>query len=93
MKLYERRMAQRLYSALNDVPGAFIGGGHKSVTVAGAVSFANDLQKVRGWVMEALMVMMDGSIADSERQALFDAAIKPAEDYIARRSAESWSSR
>jgi hypothetical protein len=90
MKLYERKMALRIYVALNEVPGAYIGGGTKSTTVRGVVSFGNDMQKLRSMLMDALAVMMDGAIADVDRQSAFDDAMKLADDYIARRKAEGW---
>lgn len=90
MKLYERKMAHRVFAALDAVPGAYIGGGAMSTTVRGAVSFGNDMQKVCSWLKNALTVMMDGAIHDPDRQAAFDEAIKPAEDYIAARKAEGW---
>ena len=47
-------------------------------------------QKLRTLLMDVLAVMMDGAIADADRQSAFDDAMKLAEDYIARRKAEGW---
>lgn len=91
MKLYERKMVQRVYEALNKVPGAHIGGSTQSTTVKGAVSFGYDIGKVRELLSDALLVLMDGSIADADRQSEFDRAMAPVDEFIAKRQARDWS--
>lgn len=91
MKLYERIMVQRVYVALNEVPGAHIGASTKSTTVRGAVSFGHDIGKMRDLLSNALLVLMDGAISDSERQAEFDRVMKPVDEFIAKRKASNWS--
>jgi predicted RNase H-like HicB family nuclease len=90
MKLYEREMVHRVYRALNDVPGANIGGGRQSATVKGVVTFGNDIGEVRRMLSDALLVLMDGSIHDTERRGLFEQAMKPVDEYIAERRAKDW---
>lgn len=91
MNLRERKMLHRIYRALHDVPGAHIGGGTKSATVGGVVSFGYDIQKVRGWCGDALMALFDGSLSKEESEENFEAAISLAEEYIAKRTSAGWS--
>jgi hypothetical protein len=90
MKLYEREMIHRVYRALNDVPGANIGGGRQSVTVKGVVTFGNDIGRMREMLSQALLILMDGSISDIDRRHEFDKAMKPVDEFLAERRLKDW---
>lgn len=86
-------MIHRVFKALSCVPGAYIGGGTMSTTVAGVASFGADIQEVRGHCGRALLALCDGALSAAERDAMFEAAIGEAETYIAKRKAKDWSAR
>lgn len=93
MNLKERNMLYRVWKAFNEVPGAYIGGGSKTTTVAGAVSFGNDLQNVRQHCGDAMMAMYDGALSAEERDVQFNTAMAAAERYIDMRRRAGWSAR
>jgi hypothetical protein len=91
--LAERKMVYRVYAALNAVPGANIGGGTQSTTVAGAVSFGADIGVVREHCVRALAALCDGSLDSRTRQEDFEEAMQKAEAYIVQRRKKDWSVR
>ena len=93
MNLKERNMVYRVYKALDTVPGAYIGGGTMSTTVAGVASFGADIQEVRKHCTRALLALCDGAISAAERDERYEHAMGAAEDYIAKRKARDWSAR
>lgn len=93
MNLKERKMVLRVYKALDTVPGAFIGGGTRTTTVAGVASFGADMQEVRKHCSRALLALVDGALSVGERDEQFGHAMAAAEDYIAKREAKDWSAR
>ena len=86
-------MIHRVFKALDCVPGAYIGGGTMSTTVAGVVSFGADIQEVRKHCGRALLALCDGALSASERDEHFEDAIGAAEAYITKRMAKDWSAR
>ncbi|MPS93334.1 hypothetical protein [Comamonas sp.] len=91
MNLSERKMILRVFQALDAVPGAYIGGGTQSVTVAGAISFGADMQTVRSHCSKALIFLLDGGISQKERDECFDSEMKAVERFIEARRADDWS--
>lgn len=92
MNLKERNMVYRVYKTLDAVPGAYTGGGTKSVSVLGVATFANDMTRVREHVNKALLVLCDGDpdLSKAERDEQFDAHLRRADEFIAMRKADDW---
>lgn len=93
MNLKERNMLYRVYKAISDVPGAYIGGGTMTTTVKGVVNFGADIEHVRKHCADALLALCDGAYSAQQREEEFERCIVLAERYIAERKAEGWECR
>ena len=93
MNLKERKMIHRVYKAFDNVPGAHIGGGTMSVTVAGVANFGADIQEVRKHCLKALEALFDGAISTEDRDADFETHMSAAERFIESRQAANWKNR
>lgn len=56
----------RLYSILHDVPGANLGASTQSASISGAVTFAKDMEAIKGPVELVLYYIRIGEYGDAE---------------------------
>lgn len=95
MTLNERRRLQRIYAAINAVPGAGLGGGSSmSASAIGVISYANDMRIVTGHCQKAMAALfMEPRHVDfskEEQDELYEEAMADAEKFVAGRRSNDW---